>query len=69
MIMRIGNNRKWKREKKENKGMWDQKKMVLIESQSIIQTQVWLIFVYFLPKIDSLKKYAYTANKNDADIR
>ena len=26
MIMRIGNNRKWKREKKENKGMWDQTK-------------------------------------------
>ena len=29
---------------------------VLIESQQIIQTQVWLILVYFLPKIDSSKK-------------
>ena len=24
--MRIGNNRNWKREKKENKGMWDHTK-------------------------------------------
>ena len=26
IIMRIGNNRKWKKEKKENKGMWDHTK-------------------------------------------
>ena len=26
IIMRIGNNRKWKREMKENKGMWDHTK-------------------------------------------
>ena len=28
--MRIGNNRKWKREKKENKGMWDHTKNDLV---------------------------------------
>ena len=26
--MRIGNNRKWKREKKENKGMWDHTEVI-----------------------------------------
>ena len=51
--MRIGNSRKWKKEKKENKGMWDHTKnpkwstVTLIESQSIIQTQFFLIFVSF----------------------